>query len=230
MFENDVKKQVIPVLCNVIGNIEWVQNPVVSHDLYINSYVLHKKFDKVELDDVFNGSYKGINYNIVEAHYSKKETRRTKNGVRTQYVTVFDGLLITLDMNKKFNCHTVLKPNMGGRFLANGDLRHTVLEDPEFERKFDVLTNDEVEARYLLTPTFMERLKNIQMSFLAYSTDCAFYQNKLIIAMETSQDMFHIGSIWKPLTDESQYFKMFEEVFSIIKLIDHFKLDQKIGL
>ena len=133
-------------------------------------------------------------------------------------------------MNKKFNSHTVIKPNMLGRFLANSELKHTVLEDTEFEKKYDVLTNNEVEARYLLTPSFMERLKNIQMSFMAYSTECAFYQDKLIIAIDNLQDKFHVGSIWKPLTDERQYFQMYEEIESIIKLIDHFKLDQKIGL
>ena len=68
------------------------------------------------------------------------------------------------------------------------------------------------------------------MSFMAYSTECAFYQDKLIIAIDNLQDKFHVGSIWKPLTDERQYFQMYEEIESIIKLIDHFKLDQKIGL
>ena len=229
-FENKVKSRIMPTLCEAIGNINWRQNPPISHDLYINSYILYRKFDKVEVDDVFNGSYKGINYNIVEACYSKKEIRHTKNGTKTEYVTIFNGLLITLDMNKKFNSHTVIKPNMLGRFLANSELKHTVLEDTEFEKKYDVLTNDEVEARYLLTPSFMERLKNIQMSFMANSTECAFYQDKLIIAIDKLQDKFHVGSIWKPLTDERQYFQMFEEILSIIKLIDHFKLDQKIGL
>ena len=133
-------------------------------------------------------------------------------------------------MNKKFNSHTVVKPNISGRFSANDELKHTVLEDVEFEKKFDVLTNDEVEARYLLTTSFMEKLKNVQMSFKAFSIECAFYQGKMIIALNSLPNMFRVGSIWRPLTDERQYFQVFEEILSIIKLIDHFKIDQKIGL
>ena len=229
-FENSVKKQIMPILCKAIGNISWAQSPMISHDLYVNSYILHSRFDKVEVDDVFKGSYKDVNYNIVEARYFKKEVRHTKEGRKTEYVNIFNGLLITLDMNKNFNSHTVVKTNMLGRFLTNNELKHTVLEDIEFEKKFDVLTNDEVEARYLLTTSFMEKLKNLQMSFRASFIEYAFYQDKMIIAFDSLPNMFHVGSIWKSLIDERQYFQMFEEILSIIKLIDYFKLDQKIGL
>lgn len=229
-FENDLKKQVMPVLCKALENIEWSQNPIMSHDIYVNSRILNSRFDRVQVDDVFTGEYKNVKYNIVEAQYSKKVVHRTEKGSTTRYETIFNGLLITLDMNKNFNCHTLIKSNILGRFMATKELKHTTLEDVEFEKKYDVLTNDEVEARYLITPSFMERLNNVKTSFLAHNIECAFYQDKLIIAMDSLPDMFHIGSLWKPLSDEAQYFKMFEEILSIIKLIDHFKLDQKIGL
>ena len=229
-FEIEVKKQIMPTLCKALGDINWKQSPAISHNLYIDSKILPSTFNKVKVDDVFNGSYKGINYNIVEAQYSKKEVRHTREGRKTEYVTIFDGLLITLDMNKNFNSHTLIRTNLFGRLIPNGDLKHTTLEDVEFEKKFDVFTNDEVDARYLITPSFMERLNNVKMSFISPTIECAFYQDKLIIGLQGIPNMFHVGSIWKPLTDEKQYFKMFEEILSIIKLIDHFKLDQKIGL
>ena len=229
-LEKEVKKHIMPILCKAIGDINWKQSPVISHDLYIDSKILPNTFNKVKVDDVFNGSYKGINYNIVEAQYSKKEFRHTREGRKTEYLTIFDGLLITLDMNKNFNSHTVIRTNLFGRFIPNGDLKHTVFENIEFEEKFDVFTNNEVEARYLITSSFMEHLNNVKMSFIAPAIECAFYRDKLIISLQGIPNMFHVGSVWKPLTDEKQYFKMFEEILSIIKLIDHFKLDQKIGL
>ena len=39
-----------------------------------------------------------------------------------------------------------------------------------------------------------------------------------------------ICSLFKKIDDPKQFFTMFEEILSIIKLIDHFKLNQKIGL
>ena len=48
--------------------------------------------------------------------------------------------------------------------------------------------------------------------------------------MDVRRDMFKIGSLFKKVNDEKAFMKMYEELESIIKLIDHFKLDQKIGL
>ena len=109
-------------------------------------------------------------------------------------------------------------------------LKYTELEDPEFNKIFDVYTNDEITARYLITPSFMQRLKNMEVAFKADNTSCAFYENYLIIALSTKKDLFSLCSLIKPLKETQQYFQMYEEIVSILKLIDHFKLDQKIGL
>ena len=58
----------------------------------------------------------------------------------------------------------------------------------------------------------------------------AFYQNTLYIALHTNKDLFSVGSLVKPVCDEKQFFTMFEEILSIIKLIDYFKLNEKTGL
>ena len=107
--------------------------------------------------------------------------------------------------------------------LGFSRLKHTTLEDVVFEKKFDVFTDDEVEARYLLTTTFMERLTNIKTAFNAKNISCAFYQDKL-------RDLFSVASLFKPVNDEKQFFTMFEEINSLLYLIEHFKLDRKIGL
>ena len=142
---------------------------------------------------------------------------------------MFSGVIIKLDINKQFSGNTVIRPNSIGHFSPSPHLRHTILEDLNFEKKFDVYTNDEVEARYLITPSFMERLNNMKTVFEACSVSCAFYENYLLIGLNTC-DLFSIGNLNVPLDDANQYFKMYDEILSIMKLIDHFKLDQKTGL
>ena len=126
-----------------------------------------------------------------------------------------------------------------GRFSANikpdklinisplPHLHHTQLEDVQFNKKFDVYTNDEIGARVLITPIFMERLKNMKIAFNSDSVSCAFYQQYLIIALSTNQDLFSLCLLIKPIDDKKQYKQMYEEILSIIKLIDYFKLDKK---
>ena len=76
----------------------------------------------------------------------------------------------------------------------------------------------------------MERLNNIKVAFKADKIGAVFYLNRLLIVIHTRKDLFSLCSLLKPVDDNRQFFQMYEEIISIIKLIDHFKLDQKIGL
>lgn len=138
--------------------------------------------------------------------------------------------MIKLDMNKSFTGNTVIRPDTLKHASPAANLKHTTLEDVVFEKKFDVFTDDEVEARYLITPSFMERLNNMKTAFSADRVSCAFYDKYLLVGLHTSKDLFSICSLKEPVNDGKQFFTMFEEILSIIKLIDHFKLNQKIGL
>ena len=70
----------------------------------------------------------------------------------------------------------------------------------------------------------------MKVAFNANSVSCAFYEKYFLVALHTSKDLFSLCSLIKPVNDGRQFFTMFEEILSIVKLIDHFKLAQKIGL
>ena len=78
--------------------------------------------------------------------------------------------------------------------------------------------------------SFMERIKSIQLAFKVKNVSVAFYQDKIFIALHAGRDLFSLGSLLKDVCATEQFDKMLEEILSIIKLIDHFKLDQKIGM
>ena len=145
-------------------------------------------------------------------------------------MVTFKGVIVRVPMNKTVDTHTVITVNTSAHVSPVKGLRHTTLEDVVFEKKFDVFTDNEVEARYLITPSFMQRLNSMKTAFVAERIECAFYKGELIITLHSSRDLFAIGSLIKPVEDSKPYFKMIEEILSIIKLIDHFKLDQRIGL
>ena len=220
-FENSIKEKIMPTVCSCFGNMKW------SHDDYSESYIFSDscvipRFTSEEYDDIFKGSYKDVKIEIIEPEYTVGSGKNRR--------TVFNGVIVKLDMNKQFTSHTVIKPNSLMHLSPSTALNHTELEDTVFNKKFDVFTNDEVDARYLITTSFMERLKAMKTAFSADSVSCAFYDNLLIIALQTKKDLFSLCSLIKPIDDTKQYFQMYEEIVSIIKLIDHFKLNQKIGL
>lgn len=220
-FESKIKAKIMPTVCSCFENLIWSEGVYEGGELFKASGVV-PHFTSESYDDIFTGSHKDVNMEIVESDFVVGHGKNRR--------TVFSGVVIKLDMNKNFTSHTVITPDTLFHKSPVKDLRHTTLEDVQFEKKFDVFTNDEVDARYLITPTFMERLKGMKTAFKADKIRCSFYGQYLLVALSTNKDLFSLCSLVKPMDDAQQYFQMYEEMVSIVKLIDHFKLDQKIGL
>lgn len=220
-FENKIKEKIMPIVCMCFPNIKWSPDLYGSSSMFKNSFLIND-YDYSDYDDIFRGQFKDVNFDIIESEFTI--------GSGKNKTTVFDGVIIKLDMNKNFIGHTVIKPDTLMHITPSKTLRHTELEDIKFEKKFDVFTDDEVEARYLITPSFMERLNEMKVAFAADKVSCAFYEKYLFVALSTKKDLFSICSLFKRVDDPKQFFTMFGEILSIIKLIDHFKLNQKIGL
>ncbi len=220
-FESKIKKKIMPTICSCFDNLTWSDSFYTGGEVFKTSGVV-PNFTSESYDDIFTGSHRDVNMEIVESEFDIGSGKNRR--------TVFKGVIIKLDMNKNFTSHTVITPDTLFHHSPVGGLRHTTLEDVQFEKKFDVFTNDEVDARYLITPTFMERLKAMKTAFKADKIRCAFYGNLLLVGLSTNKDLFSLCSLVKPMDDAQQYFQMYEEMVSIVKLIDHFKLDQKIGL
>ncbi len=104
------------------------------------------------------------------------------------------------------------------------------LEDPVFSKKYKVYSSDQVESRYLLTPAFMERLNNIKTAFGVRKIKCSFYNDKLMFAISTNKNVFEIGSLFTPMESPKQFEVFFNELASILMMIDYFKLDEKTGM
>ena len=220
-FENKIKEKIMPTACSCFVDMKWQEGSYTDSSIFTSSYLI-SNYSYDDYDDIFYGSYHDVKFEIIESKFT------THSGKHS--ITIFDGVIVKLEMNKHFTSHTVIKPDMFLNIPPSFKLHHTELEDPEFNKKFDVYTNDEVEARYLITPSFMERLKNMETAFMARTATCVFYNNFLMIALPTGSDLFSLCSLFKPVDDPKQFFRMYDEIESIIKLIDYFKLNQKIGL
>ncbi len=109
-------------------------------------------------------------------------------------------------------------------------LNEVNLEDPVFEKKFNVYSSDQVEARYLITTAFMERFNNLNTAFGAQKAKCSFFDNTIMFAISTNKNLFEIGSLFMRLDNPMRVTRFFNEIASILMLIDYFKFDKHIKL
>ncbi len=104
------------------------------------------------------------------------------------------------------------------------------LEDADFEKLYNVSSKNQVEARYLLTPTFMDRLKSLETSFGTKGIKCSFFDDNIMFAIPTKKDLFELGSLYHSLKSQKQIEEFYNELESIQQMIDHFKLNENTGL
>lgn len=223
-FERKIKEKVMPELMQAFGNFMWTKSSVI--DIYsIREARLYNRFEWKEDDDSFFGSYKGVDININECKL-KYEVRDSKGNRHEK--TEFEGVLVQLRIPRNFKAHTIIRKRVA--LLNRKDYEEIKLEDPEFMKKYFVDGSDQVESRYLLTTSFMERFKNLQRAFGAKGLEASFKGNDLMIAIATSKDLFKLGKLNRPLADTKQFTMLLEEFISILLIVDELKLNQNIGL
>lgn len=110
------------------------------------------------------------------------------------------------------------------------EFKRVSLEDPVFNKKFTVYSKNQVEARYLLTTSFIDRLNNLKVAFKTNNIRCAFFDDNVMFALKTNIDLFELGNLFTPLTEPKNFDKFYNQIMSIYQMIDYFKLDQKTGL
>ncbi len=144
----------------------------------------------------------------------------------------FRGVFVEFDMNKNFEGHTFLienAPSNRGINFNHADFGEVKLEDVEFNRKYKTYSTDQVEARFVLTTAFIERFKNMKTAFKAKYIRAAFKDKKITIAIDAGKDLFAMANLNKD-TDAQTFVELFNEILSVLALIQALKLNQKIGL
>jgi hypothetical protein len=174
--------------------------------------------DRSSFSDFFHGERHGCAFDLCEAHL--EDERRDKDGDRT-WVTVFRGQLLRVSFPKAFLGVTIVRRDAGvfNAFAKKADFQRVGLGDRRFEKAFEVMATDQVEARDLLHPVFMERLLHLEEAFRGKKVRCAFEQGDLLLAVETG-DRFELGSIFKPLADKKRARRVVDDIAEVVRLLD----------
>ena len=224
-FENKFKKSIMPHLMKAFGDFQWTDSSVIDY-FTIKLTTLFPRFNEKSDDDNFYGTYKGLGVNISETKLTY--SLQTSKSSNTNDNIEFKGVIIEIDVKKPFKGHTIIRKR---EFINNNRAYQEIkLEDTEFTKQYYVDSNDQIESRYILTPSFIERFKNLKQAFGGNSIQASFQNDKLIMAISMQKDIFKLADLSKPIADSKQFTKLLDEFSSILEIIDELKLNQNIGL
>lgn len=212
------KNHLVSGICRYIG-WEFSETVVEPPDLQqlIENGLLPKRYDRVNFEDKMWGNAHGAEFEAVECHMERKD--KDSDG-DTKWVTVFRGSLMAMDFHRKFLGKTVVLRDKGVfNRKKKGDMKRVGLVDPKFERIFEAYSTDQVEARVLLTPTFMQRLVDLEESVDGKKIRFAFLEDLLLIAVETP-NRFEAGSMRVPITDPKRTQDILDEIGAVYGVVD----------
>jgi hypothetical protein len=159
-----------------------------------------ESIDRYAGEDLVTGRHGATDFRFCELHVKSVKRR----GKRTETTPVFDGLFFVADFNKSFRGQTLVLPDTAERalgsfgrafqVLASGasGLQLVELESPDFERAFTVRSTDPTEARYLLSPSLMQRILNFHQN-TGEKARLGFSGGRVYVAISLTGNLFSTG-------------------------------------
>lgn len=179
-------------------------------------------WDRSKFEDLVTGKRGDVDFELFEAHLEERRTTTDSKGrTQTTWVTVFQGQCLRLDFHKTFYGKTLVTRDAGffNRFGGAKGLQRASLEDPTFEKIFEVYTTDQVESRYLLTPDFMQKLVDLEAVFKGGKLKAAFEGGEIYVTVQGG-NLFEPGSMFKPLDSADRVRELLEDFAAVFGLID----------
>ena len=210
------KVSVLEALCGPIGISYRADGPDPASFPTFRSLNLLPGYTDKAFKDFFNGRRGQVDFDLCGCmlHEGSGKNRHV----------VFHGQLFRLATPRRLASTTVVLRNSGwmNRFECPSGLQRIGLEDPNFNKAFCVFGSDQVEAREILTPTFMQRLNDLEATYQGQHIRCAFSQAELLIALE-APDRFEIGNMFSSLVERSRVETIARNLEQVFKLIDEFQ-------
>ena len=171
--------------------------------------------DDSTFQDLFSGRHGEVAFQLWQATCSQ-------GSGKSRHV-VFRGQVFRITTPRKLLGTTVVLRDTGwlDRFECPQGLKKVGLEDPRFEQVFEVFGSDQVEAREILTPTFMEQLLKLEQSYAGERLRCGFVGPDLMIAVEAPL-RFGVGNMFTTLVDRTRVQRIAADIEAVFKLIDEF--------
>ena len=229
---NDIRREAKLLIVETAANgFDLQYDPEPEYPLVLSRFRnlgLIPSWDRESFEDQLIGKRGSTDFEFFEAHLEDRRTRTDGRGrTRTEWVTVFKGQCLVVNFHKPFRGVTKVFRDMGvfnvltkiGNKLSGKNLDRVRLEDPKFEKAFEVFSNDQIESRFLLTPDFMERLLELERVFHGGKLRCAFSGGELFVCVEGG-DLFEAGSMFTPLDNPDRIRELMMDFVAVFKLID----------
>lgn len=189
--------------------------------------------EKYRGEDMIKGKVGETEIALSEVHAEyKTESIDFQGRKKTQWYTLFKGVFFVAKFPKKAKGVVLVYPDTFRLFNTPANLQRVKLEDPEFEEHFDVFSNDQIEARYILSLNLMRRMLDFVLKTGA-KLRFSFMGEYMFCAMDLDKDFFKAPSLFSsvyPLLYKEGFRRYVQEVELLISLVEELNLNRRLWL
>jgi hypothetical protein len=251
-YQDFFKKDFLPrVLKHVNETLEF-SSQGMSKEQFL-SIGIFKKFSGMSYssEDTLKGKVGSTDVIFSEVQLQRRETRGSGENKSTSYVKIFKGMVLEADFNKNLNGKTFMVPDFkdesdtssgilmkGASFLFGkkisgeitsfkDDHERVSIEDGDFEKYFNVYSTDQIESRFIFSPTFIELVKFFKdkLNKIVY---LAFHGSKMYLLIDWNQNMFEAPNLKVEVKDAQFLIPIIQEVHFALSFVEDFNLNQRI--
>jgi hypothetical protein len=118
----------------------------------------------------------------------------------------------------------LIRPHSPG-FISKIFGLNVILEDPRFNKLFSVSSSNQVEVRYILTPSLIEKLIDLRERLGKFQL--SFVAGRLVLAIEQPYDLFE-PNLSVSFHNSAQIQKLTNNITSITSVVDELGLNIRI--
>ena len=233
-YNDNFKDSIIkPLIHSIDESLVYYKNKCISIDNFIKTD-LFKKPDVLSGDDYVCGEIDGVKIEFSDVNALTKSEGKDK---KVEYKSFFRGFFIKASFNKNFQGKTLVLPDstqsIFSSLLSNWlEFKDTkkgrllTMDNDEFEREFVVYSTDQIEARYILTPTMMERLLDFKKKS-GYPLYISFVDDSIHAVIGNNKNSFE-ATLFQSVLDYGVAFEYIQNLHLASAIISDLKLNAKL--
>jgi hypothetical protein len=213
-------------------NLNYDADECIDKSTFMLSKIFTTKPNRYKGDDLVWGKTGATEIKFSEI----KAEHESGSGKNRRRYTIFKGLFFIGDFNKHFTCETVVLPDTAEKLFGHfGQKLQSMnifrgqlikLEDPEFENHFVVYGDDQIQARYILSMSLMERIVEFRKK-TGRKIYLSFVGSKVFVAVSYTKSLFE-PRLFRTLLDFEPIREYFEDLQLTIGIVDDLNLNTRI--
>lgn len=220
---------ILRCLKNTFDDLIYDSDKGLDESIIRDTNMIHMG-DQYSSKNLISAKYKNVKVIQSDVHIEERRLRTNSDGKTTvTYITIFKGRWMVFNFNKNFNfklqvCQKKFYNSKISNFGAKLKFKKILLEDEEFNKKFTVYAQDEHEAFYILTPSMIQRIKNIIINLKGKVILC-FIDNKLHVGIQNGKSSFNNHNVFKKINVNKVKQEILGDIELVTQFVDKLNLD-----